>query len=336
VLRLGVSNALPTVRSLTLGTSTSNATFDLFGFNQTVAGLTAVANAGSTTGQKITNNAASGTSVFTMNNDASNSNADFAFGGVIQDGPTATTALTKTGSRTFTLAGANTYTGDTTVVAGKLALANTGSLASLKITVGTSPGSAAVLDVSAITDGLSLSSGQTLGGHGTVVGNVAVSGTVSPGAAGVGELVENGTQTWAGGGNYAWEITDAAEGADGNGSRWDHLTLTTLNITATAASRFKITVSGHPTNLVTDGSHTYRWAIANAASPPASFSQDEFQIDSSQFSGFPDHAFHVEQVGGEIDLVFVPEPGTVGTILGGAGLLTSRRRRCRRRAVITA
>jgi fibronectin-binding autotransporter adhesin len=257
-----------------------------------------------------------------------------SYAGVISGSGT----LTKLGGGVLTLTAAQTYTGKTSITGGVLALGASASLASTTITVGTAPLSTAQLDVTALSAGLSLSSAQTLAGHGTVVGDVTVNGTVSPGNASVGELGENGTQTWSGGGTYAWEITDADEGADGNGSRWDHLSMTTLNITASATSKFTIKVVGTPTHLVpADGSHAFRWAIANAANAITTFSEDEFQIDSSQFAGYPSHLFHVEQVGNEIDLVFVPEPGTVGGVLCGAGVLMSRRQRRRRRpAVITA
>ena len=55
-------------------------------------------------------------------------NTSTTFSGVIQNGAAGATNLTKAGTGTFTLSGANTYTGTTTINAGTLALS--GSIAS--------------------------------------------------------------------------------------------------------------------------------------------------------------------------------------------------------------
>ena len=80
-----------------------------------------------------------------------------------------TAALTKVGGNTLTLSGTNTYTGQTTIAAGTLALGSGSGLASTVIDVA----SGGRLDVAALTGGLSLGTGQRLGGRGTLVGNVA-------------------------------------------------------------------------------------------------------------------------------------------------------------------
>lgn len=77
-------------------------------------------------------------------------------------------ALTKVGPNTLTLSGTNAYTGATTIAAGTLALGSAASLASPVIDVA----SGGRLDVSALASGLSLGTGQRLGGRGTLVGNV--------------------------------------------------------------------------------------------------------------------------------------------------------------------
>lgn len=76
-------------------------------------------------------------------------------------------SLTKVGSGRLTLGGANTYTGETIVSGGTLALGSTGSLASPVISVAFG----SVFDVSAVS-GFSLASGQRLGGAGSIVGNL--------------------------------------------------------------------------------------------------------------------------------------------------------------------
>ncbi|WP_075089210.1 autotransporter-associated beta strand repeat-containing protein [Verrucomicrobium spinosum] len=68
------------------------------------------------------------------------------------------TTVNKTGTGTWRLGGASTYTGDTNINAGMLLL--TGSLANSKVTV---------------------ASGATFGGTGTAAGEIIINGTLSPG-----------------------------------------------------------------------------------------------------------------------------------------------------------
>ena len=110
-LQLGSSSALPGT-DLIFGTDANNntATLDLYGNSATVGALTGGANA-------IVNNSGGGTSTLTVGNN----NASSTFSGVLKN-TSGTLALSKTGSGTATLAGANTYSGVTTVNSGTLAL----------------------------------------------------------------------------------------------------------------------------------------------------------------------------------------------------------------------
>jgi autotransporter-associated beta strand protein len=91
-------------------------------------------------------------------------NANTEFDGVIHDGTSNPTIISKTGTGTLNLTGANTYTGGTTVSAGTL-LANNSS--------GSATGSGAV----------TVASGGRLGGNGIISGAVTIAsgGTLSPG-----------------------------------------------------------------------------------------------------------------------------------------------------------
>jgi len=103
-------------------------------------------------------------------------NLSTTFSGVIQDGPFGGTggSLTKIGTGTLDLAGANTYTGDTNVNGGVLKVDGS---------IGTA------------TSNTFVNAGGTLAGTGTVQGNVTnTGGTVSPGDA-PGTLTINGNYT---------------------------------------------------------------------------------------------------------------------------------------------
>jgi autotransporter-associated beta strand protein len=164
VVKLGIDDALATNQNLTL----TRGAFDLAGFDQTVNALSGVLN-----NSLITN---SGTVDSTLT--VGNGNGAATFSGVIQDGATNKTGLTKTGSGTQTLASANTYTGPTIVNAGTLALGASGSLASAEIEL-----NGGQFDVSAVTGGYTLGAGQQLTGVGTVNGAVGVAGTLATGDA---------------------------------------------------------------------------------------------------------------------------------------------------------
>lgn len=91
-----------------------------------------------------------------------------------------TTPLMKTGGGTLVLDTANPYSGVAAVLDGVLAITSTGAIASSSL-INTSAG--ASLDVSGLSGGYTVSSGQTLAGSGTVMGSVifGAGSTLSPG-----------------------------------------------------------------------------------------------------------------------------------------------------------
>ena len=101
--------------------------------------------------------------------------------------------LTSLGGGTLTLSGANTYTGDTTISNGTLALAAGGSIAS---SPNINVGAGAAFNVIAVAP-WTLGASQTLRGNGTVSGAVNVSGTLAAGDS-IGTLTFAATPTLAG------------------------------------------------------------------------------------------------------------------------------------------
>lgn len=174
-LRLGVSDALAVTRNLEIGyvsawNEADIGTFNLAGFNQTINQLSGNGTSNPATARVVTNSALA-LSTLTLGN----GNGSASFNGLIAGN----IALKKVGTGTQTLVGNNSYTGATTVSNGTLALTGNCALASTSIEIG----AGARLSVTGRVDGaLNLASGQTLFGHGTVLGTVLNDGNVAPGA----------------------------------------------------------------------------------------------------------------------------------------------------------
>ena len=109
-------------------------------------------------------------------------------GSIVNGTVTNVAAVTKSGTGTWMLSGANTYTGATNVNGGTLQIAPTGTINSTSdITVGTGSATPATLlynSTTSLSRPITLTSGATLGGTGTIgVATTIVSGaTVAPGA----------------------------------------------------------------------------------------------------------------------------------------------------------
>ena len=103
---------------------------------------------------------------------------DTAYGLTFAGALSGSGGLNKKGAGVLTLTAVNSYTGQTTIGAGALALSSTGVLAD---TSTISVGNGATFNVSAVNGGFSLGASQTLKGSGTVVGNLTISGIHAPG-----------------------------------------------------------------------------------------------------------------------------------------------------------
>jgi autotransporter-associated beta strand protein len=203
-LRIGADNALPAGTTVRFSETPGNAILDLNGFNQTVAALTVFNNA--TALAIITNGSATSDSTLEYVSGFS------TFGGLIADGARKLSLTVSSG--TLILTNANTYTGDTLVTGGILALGVSGSISnSANINLGLG----AAIDVSTRNDTtLTISAGQTLKGNGTVFGATAVivKGRMAPGTS-IGTLtIDTGDLTLQPGSVSSMEINKTANTSD--------------------------------------------------------------------------------------------------------------------------
>jgi autotransporter-associated beta strand protein len=207
----------------------SGGTLNLGGFGQTVSSL-------SLSGGTITG---TGSLVSSAAYQLQSGTLNMSLGGGV--------SLTKSTPGTVTVSSANSYSGGTFINAGTLAVNN--ALGS-----GTGPGN------------VSINSGGTLAGTGSIGGMVTnrSGGTISAGW-NIGQL-NTGTQFWLGGSTNRWEIRDASSTA---GVGWDLLNISgSLNILAQSSNKTALDVvsftlggtSGGAANF--DASQSYLWKIA--------------------------------------------------------------------------
>jgi len=210
------------------GGTVNRATLDLDGTTQTINAL--VATNGTVANALVTNSSATPATLVLGNN-----NAGDIFGGTIVNGHSSV-ALVKIGSGTQVLTGNNTYSGNTVISNGVLALSGSGSIAnSAAIIIATN----ATLDASGLSgQTMTLNGGQTLTGSGAVNVNLAVNSgaTIMPGTG-----TNNGILTIPGavqlGGTAVMKLNAASGGSDEiNASSFIYGgTLTVTNVTGTLA-----------------------------------------------------------------------------------------------------
>ena len=231
----GTNNVMNNGGNLVLlgGSTSGRATFDLNGTTQTINGL--VATNAYTTNALVQSSGSGGTLIV-------GNSANSIFGGVLQNGG-GTLALTKTGGGTLALAGNNTYTGNTVISNGVLALSGSGSISnSINVTVA----AGATLDASGRSDQtFTLNSGQMLQGGGTVNASLisGVNSIIQPGdSANPGTLTVGGAAHLQG--TTVMKLSAAAGTCDqliaGNFIFGGTLTVTNLSGTFTAGQSFPL------------------------------------------------------------------------------------------------
>jgi autotransporter-associated beta strand protein len=310
ILRLGAANRIPDGSGK--GNVSVTGTLDLNTFSETINGLS---------GAGTVDTVAGGTPTFTVGNNDQTS----TFSGVIKN-TAGTLALTKTGTGTLTLSGANTYSGATNISGGTLSLDNAGSstprLANTS-TINVNSGGTLLLaqTTSVSTDRINNSAGVTISGGGTFKTGGLSEGTrptnsgSSNGTAGMGALTLTSTSS----GSHA--TIDFLTGANGSSLVFSSLVggngafLDIKNWTGTAGS---------------DNSATGNDRLLFAADPGLT----NAQLANIAFFNDSNVAFTVGGTliayGNEFELVPVPEPSTwlaAALALGAVGF--SQRKRVR-------
>lgn len=246
----GGNDRLPPTSRLVMGSNGTNpdAELDLNGRNQTVAGLALTG----TAAKNSINNSSATAAMLTINPIAATS-----FAGILKGN----LSLTKIGSSTQTLAGANTYRGNTTISSGTLVLgANNVLPDSSNIFIGT-----ATLDATTRTDTT-----------GTL--NVTDAATINLGAGAALAFANSSALSWSGTLNISGTFVSGSSLRFGTTST--SLTAAQLNkITATGFTGFALDASGF---LSASSANAYAsWSATNAANTTPQQDQDNDGVNNA-------------------------------------------------------
>jgi fibronectin-binding autotransporter adhesin len=263
----------------------------------------------------------SGTRAFTFGN--GDANGDFS--GTLKNTGTATMPLTKVGTGTQIFrAGQSTNPGTLTISAGTVKFVDGATLASNLWDVQ----SGSTLD---ITDaGYTFLSGKTLEGKGTVLGNVTMQGTLSPGES-AGQLTVDGNVSLSG--DFKEEITGNVAGTS-----YDQLLVTGANHTVSLGGTLTITAP------YIAGATDMFWVV-NDSDPSTTLSGafTNYPTSGTAITGLPgltgfgvyynaDFATGSLSGGNDVVIAYVPEPATVSMLLAAIVMLggvLAHKRRCK-------
>ncbi len=263
-------------------------------------------------------------------------------------------SLAKTGDGRWLLSGSNTYSGATSISGGVLEIGSAGTINSTTgITVNGSTAEFKYNSATALTQPVTLTQG-TISGTGTIAAavTVAAGAFLSPGNS-PGTQAYTGQLTWSPLGTYEWEL-NALSGVAG--TNWDLLdvssgTLDLSGLSTGPGGQFVLDLitldagdAAGPLAIPYDGgSYTLPIASYDAANflLPSGFTNtagadltDLFTVSLANWQGtqpqFGDLSVRINSTATGLDVVIVPEPGTLCVMcIGVAMAVLSLRRRWR-------
>ncbi len=226
---------------------------------------------------------ATGTSTKTLTLTGSTTGIGELAGAVVDNSTTNKTNLAKSGTGTWVLSGACTYTGTTAVSAGSLVV--NGSIAS--------------------PAALTIGSGARLAGSGSIASPVTVTGTgtLAPGNP-FGVMTTTGTMSFGAGSHLTWELGGNA------GALADGLSTGALNITGGAKIDVVLNSAGSTVNFLHSFWRTARSIpVVSAASVTGSFSLGTTSNDAGGRDASTYGSFALQHTTNGVNLLWTPKPG---------------------------
>ena len=254
-------------------------------------------------------------------------------------GAVTSASLTKLGTGTLELGGANNFSGGLTVSAGTVKATAAGSVGSGTVSVSRN----ATFVVNAVlSNRINVSAGATLSGTGTDEdATIEEDGILSPNADNIGTLSFN-KLALNGGAHVKWQLQNAA-GAAGVG--YDTLVVSVLNLNNAISTKKKIVVevtsSGQASGFDKTKVNKFEFAKITTDLANGMNVTDLFSIDASQFeianNLTNDHLVWSMQYSADRDMMYVttmiPEPSTYGLGLSALALAAVAIRRRKKKPI---